>query len=39
MDEPFKILTLPVFKKVLQLNCKTQFIERDALNQQHVTQH
>ena len=25
-------------KKVLQLNCKTQLMERDALNQQHVTQ-
>ena len=24
--------------KVLQLNCKTQLMERDALNQQHVTQ-
>ena len=36
MDEPFKILTLPVFKKVLQLNCKTQLIECDALNNQHV---
>ena len=23
--------------KVLQLNCKTQLMERDALNQQHVT--
>ena len=36
MDEPFKILTLPVFKKVLQLNCKTQLIECDALNNQRV---
>ena len=27
-----------IFKKVLQLNCKTQLMERDALNQQHVTQ-
>ena len=26
------------FKKVLLLNCKTQLMERDALNQQHVTQ-
>ena len=26
------------FKKVLQLNCKTQLMARDALNQQHVTQ-
>ena len=26
------------FKKVLQLNCKTQLMERDTLNQQHVTQ-
>ena len=25
-------------KKVLQLNCKTQLMERDALNQQRVTQ-
>ena len=25
-------------KKVLQRNCKTQLMERDALNQQHVTQ-
>ena len=25
-------------KKVLQLNCKTQLMERDALNQQHVMQ-
>ena len=25
-------------KKVLQLNCKTQLMERDDLNQQHVTQ-
>ena len=24
--------------QVLQLNCKTQLMERDALNQQHVTQ-
>ena len=29
------ILTI---RKVLQLNCKTQLMERDALNQQHVTQ-
>ena len=29
---------LQLFKKVLQLNCKTQLMERDALNQQHVTQ-
>ena len=26
------------FKTVLQLNCKTQLMERDTLNQQHVTQ-
>ena len=26
------------FKKVLQLNCKMQLMERDALNQQQVTQ-
>ena len=26
------------FKKVLQLNCKTQLMERDTLNQQLVTQ-
>ena len=26
------------FKKVLQLNCKMQLMERDVLNQQHVTQ-
>ena len=25
-------------KKVLQINCKTQLMERDTLNQQHVTQ-
>ena len=25
-------------KKVLQLNCKTQLMKRNALNQQHVTQ-
>ena len=25
-------------KKILQLNCKTQLMERDAVNQQHVTQ-
>ena len=25
-------------KKVLQRSCKTQLMERDALNQQHVTQ-
>ena len=25
-------------KKVLQLNCKTQLMEHDALNQQRVTQ-
>ena len=27
-----------MFQKVLQLNCKTQLMERDALNQQHLTQ-
>ena len=26
------------YQKVLQLNCKTQLMERDAFNQQHVTQ-
>ena len=25
-------------KKVLKLNCKTQLMEHDALNHQHVTQ-
>ena len=27
-----------MFKKVLQLNSKTQLMKRDALNQQHVMQ-
>ena len=31
-------LNVYVIKKVLQLNCKTQLMEHDALNQQHVTQ-
>ena len=30
--------SLTSIKKVLQLNCKTQLMERDALNQQRVTQ-
>ena len=33
-----KIIIIIIFKKVLQLNCRTQLMERDALNRQHVTQ-
>ena len=32
------LIVIDFVKKVLQLNCKTQLMERDALNQQHVTQ-
>ena len=33
-----RLSTDPSLTKVLQLNCKTQLMERDALDQQHVTQ-
>ena len=38
LDSPLLCFCSFLFLKVLQLNCKTQLMERDALNQQHVTQ-
>ena len=37
-NETYQVIIIIIFKKVLQLNCKTQLMERDALNQQHVMQ-